>query len=61
MSEQEVLDYVRSLLAPPKTASVFIDTKAWVDDLEQRFPHLPRAKLEKLLRSEAAKVGLTAP
>lgn len=61
MTEQELLTYIRSRLSQGGGSGAFIDTKFWLDDLEQRFPHIPREAAHKHLRDEAAKVGVAAP
>lgn len=59
MSEQELVTYIRSRLAEGGTGT-FIDTKFWLADLEQKFPHVTRDQVIKHLRHEAAKIGINA-
>lgn len=57
MSELELINYIRARLANGE-ADTFIDAKGWLDDMEQRFPHIPREVIQTHLRSEARKAGI---
>jgi hypothetical protein len=60
MSEQDLIAYIRTQLGNGSDGT-FIDTKFWLNDLEQRFPHVTREQALKHIQAEAAKRGVTAP